>query len=471
MPQRLDERGDFPGGLLLRGGVDPAEELAVFAVQQRGDHVVGFDHEHLDDRMRVGLILGNRVDHRTRFVQQQVHVGQIQVQHSRLAAAGFDLPGKFFHPPDQLHHALGVVALFAVADRLGLAIRQPPGRLDDRLSHAETGAVAFRVVLNERALAQALLRFLQAADAVGEHLGKHRQHARGEVHAVAPLAGFGVQGTAFLDEVRYVGDVHAENVPALLALGQADCVVVVPGRVRVDGHHQLVGEVLPVVQLGRIVRVEAVDHFARLGHDFLGEHVGQAIGTDDRKGLDIDVLGLAEDFVDHALGQVAWMVGELGDFHDHLRARRGRAGDDLAGFVARLVGRQVADDNGRGHRLAVRQDEPRLSGVFERSGEPAVASLENFDDPPAVGLFAVSHAAPVDRRPHAVAGHRPAGGVGWNEQVAVGIGGIGQHEPEPLGVSAELADDFLGDLGQGQGVARPQHHPSLVAQELDRLAK
>jgi len=48
-------------------------------VQERGDGVVGLDHKHLDDRVRIAVICGMGIYDLARFVEQKLGLRQVQV--------------------------------------------------------------------------------------------------------------------------------------------------------------------------------------------------------------------------------------------------------------------------------------------------------------------------------------------------------------------------------------------------------
>ena len=90
---------------------------------------------------------------------------------------------------------------------------------------------------------------LEARQAVGEDLRKHRDDAVGEIDAGSPEAGAAVEVGARADEVRDVGDVDAEAPVALFVARQGDRVVEVARRGGVDRDRQDLAEVEPIADL------------------------------------------------------------------------------------------------------------------------------------------------------------------------------------------------------------------------------
>ena len=458
MPRRPHERGELLAADLVGGGVDPPQDRALQAVECRGDGFVGVDHEHLDDLVRVGVVGRRDVDDAILVVEDQLHLGQVEFEHAGLDAAGLDLLCELRHRADQLDDLVVVPVGSAVADRLGVQVRQAGRRADERLGQSRRDDLRVRVVGDEDALAEARLAFLETADAVGENLRQHGHDAPGEVGARGAAAGHSVEGAALTDEVRHVGDVHAERDRPVAVRGQADRIVEVAGVGRVDRDHDLIGHILAPGAFGRVGRVEGLDGRPGVVHRGLGELILDPVRPDDRLRLDRGGAGLPERLDDHPRRQFAPM-GILSDLDDDLRAR------------LRTGGADVADDDRRVRLLAFRLDEPGPPRLGERADEAVLAPPEDLDDLPGIERLPVAATPLAGAGDHEVAAHRPARVLRRDEQVAVGVGRRGRDEAEPARVRPELAHDARGHLGQRQGVAFAEDDVPGVAEALDRLAE
>ena len=226
---------------------------------------------------------------------------------------------------------------------------------------------------------------LKAGEIVGNDLGDHGDHAVGQVDARAAVAGLLIERRAFADEVRHIGDVHAEQPVAPLDPLQRNGIVEVAGIDRVDRDDHAVGEVAAV---GRDRLVEPVSLSPRVGEDHVGERPGEPELVDHRLCVDADVPGLAEHLDDHSFA-----VAEVGrkphHLHDDLvvgmhplRARvahRYRAGE------ARAVDLHPAHVG----LLGVGADEPRgLAGddLDDLPGRPGPADITTVGEPHANGV-------------------------------------------------------------------------------------
>jgi len=55
--------------------MDPADQRHTEALEEPGQHLVGLDHEHLDERVGVGVVLRLGIDHVPVLIEDQVHPG------------------------------------------------------------------------------------------------------------------------------------------------------------------------------------------------------------------------------------------------------------------------------------------------------------------------------------------------------------------------------------------------------------
>jgi len=228
--------------------------------------------------------------------------------------------------------------------------------------------------------------------------------------------------------VRHVGDVDPEGDRAVAVALEADRVVVVPGRVGVDGDHGQAGQVLSVRILGGVEgagrATGRVEHFVR-------EMLGQAVGTHHGAELDLRNSREPERLQDHPRRQVA-PVAVLHDLHDHLEA-----GGALG------LGNVAHDDRGAG-AFAVGDHEPGAVRTLEGPHAASQAALADLDHLAAERSPLAAPTTAQDAGDDEVTGHRAAGLVRRNEQVTASVGLLGDDEAEAARVSLEAADHGRG---------------------------
>ncbi len=108
---------------------------------------------------------------------------------------------------------------------------------------------ALGVELEDGAEGQLILVGPQGAQFVTDPLGQHGADAVDQVHAGGAVGGLLVQGTAGLDVVAHVGDVHADLDLAVFQVLDRQGVVEVLGRQRVDGEGGHLAQVAADVDL------------------------------------------------------------------------------------------------------------------------------------------------------------------------------------------------------------------------------
>ena len=124
------------------------------------------------------------------------------------------------------------------------------------------------------------------------------------------------------DEVRHVGDVHAQPPVAVVEPLQRDRVVEVAGVDRVDRDDRLAGQVEPAVA-DRFV--ELLGLLAGLFEGVVGELVGQVELADDRQRVDARLAPRPEHLGDHAFAVVD-VRGEADHLDDDLVVGLGALG-------------------------------------------------------------------------------------------------------------------------------------------------
>ena len=75
-------------------GVDTSQQRHADRVERSGDRLVGFHHEHLDDLVGEGLVLGHGVDDVAVVVEHQLDLGQVEDDHAVAVATLLDDSGQ-----------------------------------------------------------------------------------------------------------------------------------------------------------------------------------------------------------------------------------------------------------------------------------------------------------------------------------------------------------------------------------------
>ena len=117
--------------------------------------------------------------------------------------------------------------------------------VDHRLAKPAPQDLRLVVHLKDGAEAQLVLVGPQRADAVAQFLRQHRYGAVNQIYACAALVGLAVNGAAGLYIVRYVGNMDAHLVVAVLQALERHGVVKVFRVGRVDGEGRRLAEVAP----------------------------------------------------------------------------------------------------------------------------------------------------------------------------------------------------------------------------------
>ncbi len=162
--------------------------------------------------------------------------------------------------------------------------------------------------------------------------------------------------------------------------------------------------------------------------------------ADDALEFDFGFAFAAEDFGDDALGElVALRIFE--DFEDDFVVLRAVFGGD------------VADFDGGFEDVAIGDDDPAAVLFGEGADDFVGGAFEDFDDS-AGDIFAIARVvffADDDLGGDVVAGDGIEVFAGGDEEVAVGVGFVGDDEAEAAGGLAEDAGDFVADGGERDG--------------------
>ena len=141
----------------------------------------------------------------------------MSLRHVQLNGAAFDSPTAQDHR--QIAHAQqesedfrldpGPGALRVVQNCRHLLIRETPPDANGGVGEVRLGALAGGRKVHEGAFDVAYVTLLQAGQAIRDDLGKHRQHAPGQVDARAALPRLAVQRAPRRREMSDVGDMDA----------------------------------------------------------------------------------------------------------------------------------------------------------------------------------------------------------------------------------------------------------------------
>ncbi len=266
-----------------------AEEGRDFALQQIvGDHLVGEEHQVLNHPARGFLADGDEF-HAPVLVHVHLDLAQLEVQRTVAQPLLAQLGGDF---QQQVEVAFEVPGVFGqrgggLAVRLHLVVGQPRLGVDDAGREFHVQNVAFRRQFHQRGHRQAVLIRHQAAHAVAEVFGQHRQHPPRQVDRGGAGVSFAVQRGAFLHVVAHVGDVDTDHE---VSFGRG---LNVNGVVKVLGVAPVYGEDVEFTQ------VEAAHQgfFGNLDGDgvrlfqhVVGEFTAQAELDDDGLGFSLGVV-------------------------------------------------------------------------------------------------------------------------------------------------------------------------------------
>ena len=338
----------------VRRLVEAREDLHAARPQLLRDGLVRGHHALLDELVR--LVVGAHLDagHHALLVDEDLGLRHVHVERAggeavpaqllrervdgedRLARGGRRLRGG--RPAgDHVHHLL--------VGEAGLGA-------DHGLREATRRAVPLRVEREERAEREAVLAGHERADAVRELLRQHRNDLVHEVDARRAAVRLLVERGAGRDEVRDVGDVHAEDAVALLVRLQRERVVVVARARGVAGEDELPPQVEALAGLG-----EARAHVLRGVQDAARERFGQVVLLHHGERVERRVVLRSDHVRNLALRrEVAALPAQEPHHHAVARARALRVGHGEllpVGGVERLDAREAP------HRGDGADDRPR----------------------------------------------------------------------------------------------------------------
>ena len=272
---------------------------------------------------------------------------------------------------------------------------------------------------------------IERAQAVGELLGQHRDHAAREVHRVATVEGVLVERAGGVHIVRDVGDGDDQAVALALALA-IHGIVEVLGGLAVDGDQRQLGEILAP---GPVLLAHHVRELARLRLGLGRELVGQIVLA--QRDLDLHAgIGVVAEHLDDAADR----LGELGRLLDQFH------GDDLPGLG--LLAPARGDQDVLRQATVLGHHDHHAVLVDDAADDAAVGALQHLDQ------LAFGTAAAVlagDAHDHAVAVQQLAHLLGAEEDVGLAV--VAAQEAEAVGMALDAAFDEVGLGRQQVGVA------------------
>ena len=221
-------------------------------LEKRRDGFVGQEHELLDQAMRdVPLERDDRLDHAA-LVDDHFGLVQIEVDRPAPAARVVQDLKEVAHQLEHRHERR------VARQQLRVAIGQNPvdrgvGHALVAVDHAVVKLVpddaAVTIDFHQARLHEPVDVRIQAAQPGRQLRGEHVDGALGKVDRRGALVRLAVEGAAFLDVVRHVGDVDAEPVVAVRQRLERDRVVEIARMLAVDGDGRHVSKIGPAANV------------------------------------------------------------------------------------------------------------------------------------------------------------------------------------------------------------------------------
>ena len=445
--------------------VNAAQKRSVKSRESSRDRLVRFNHEHLDERVGEGIIFLHRVNDMASVVEDQLDFGKIKVNHARVLAAAADDLRQLLGALQSLDEfgrvrgvGLGVLSRdlhLAVDERLRLDVGQSLGRANHGAREALANDLAFVVKRDQRAQREAGHTFLQRANAVGKRLRQHGNGVAGEVDAGRAGVGLDIERRVLRDEMRDIGDVHAEFPMASgRALSDGDRVVEILRVGRIDGEDELRGEILAVLPLSSVscsvgCTLERHRGLAGLLERLWRKDLADHVAGDDRLRLDIGPSRRTKHLENDAFGQRAFFRPQQ------------NVEDDLVAFL-RVLGGWIAHHDWFANRATIGLDEPFAAALDQRARVARLTALEHFDHSAEdviarrswrnTGATIPTIAATGNAHAHAVAAHSILGLALGNEEIAFAIGNQRLQKAKAARRDLDGAFDLFGQTRQAQAL-------------------
>ncbi len=372
--------------LFLVGHVVDAPGGVFLAIAKAFSHrLVGCQHEFLDHGVGVAFTgvapRAPHVAHQARVVVVELDHGlrQIQVHGAAFLPAQAQLAGERIHRAQRGQEGLVVLALAAHVAGQGsgnAGIVEATVRVNDCGTEVRLDDSQVAVVVDARHHRQAIFARQQRTQIPGQNLGQHGNRAIGQIHAHAARLGFVVEGGAFAQVVRDVGDRDPQPVPAARQGLQGHRVVEVARGFGIDGRE---GNRAQIRSVAKVRGLDRTWRELRLAHDGGGKFLAD-VGT--RQGLlDLGarVIGIAQDLEQ---GNLDGRIGRVG-IADNL----GHHG--LAGTRADTA----AHDHRRADAWVVGLEAKLVAMSFKLARYFPASALENLVDP---ALQAAAAHPPLD---------------------------------------------------------------------------
>ncbi len=358
--------------LFGRTGVHAIQRRMLVALQHLRRADVGRQHALLDQPVRV--VAGARQDlfDLALRIADDIGLGGVEVDGAPFAA-GFQQDLEQFVQILQMRHqrrALGRLRPLHVGqDRPDLVVGQARGRVH----HGRVELIRLDLPLGRDHRiahhAQAIHLRIQRAQAVGQLLRQHRDHAPREIDRRGAVDRIHVERLARLHVVRHVGDRH-DQAPTLAAADldrlAIDRVVEVARVLAVDGDQRHVAQIDPAGQIGF---AHHIGQRLRLAQRGLGELVRHPILAHRDLDLHAGVVDFAQ-HLDHATDRLHVAVRIFQDLHAHhladLRLALPLGRDQDVAAQALVLGRH--------HQRAALRQQP--------ADHVAVGPLQHLDDLP-----------------------------------------------------------------------------------------
>ena len=410
--------------------------LLVF--QFAGDEFVGEKHEFLDELVRNVVLHLLQPDRLTEFVETHLKLGKLEIERPGVKALAAQERGEIPGRVEFLSQGTGAAWPFQNGE--GFLVGEPLRAANDGFREARGLNFPGLGDFGKDRKGEALDSWLQAANSITQGLGQHRNHAVGEIHAVATRLRLTIQIGLWLHIVRDIRDVDP-NSPTGWRRLDIDRIVKILRVVGVDGENKMLPQILTA---GGFVGVHFRRHALGFAAHFDGKFHGEVVLSNDREHVHSGLPGWTEDFDQMALGIHMAAFPSI-DFRHDLVA-------DLS--IQWRLGRQdieIASKPG-----IVRHDIEKIGRFLERSNQGVIRPHENPNDPALLARGRI-RARPAgllrrnDPRHHSVAVHGCEGILRPDIQIGGACGFI-QDMGSPVQVKLDHSREKIRLFGNDESV-------------------